>query len=202
MLPRVCSLPMLPLTCIFPSSEVARGVRPLCAKARHWSAPSKHVQEQIHQRLPRLAPLYWVCHSHSIAGPVHVKAVLCRILIQLTLGLAHFAACALTVLVPTVGALVDQTRVLLQGKDGDYINANHVVVSHSMTVWSVRNVFHGCTTGFWFGCLILCLRAIRLPKVEETGQRYILTQVSTFHGVGTQIEQSLHCAPLLCSCYI
>ena len=53
---------------------------------------------------------------------------------QLTLRLAHFAACALAVLVPTVGALVDQTRVLLQGKDGDYINANHVVVSHVMTV--------------------------------------------------------------------
>ena len=34
----------------------------------------------------------------------------------------------------TVDALVDQTRVLLQGKDGDYINANHVMVSRLMTV--------------------------------------------------------------------
>lgn len=103
----------------------------------------------------------------------------------------------------TVDALVDQTRVLLQGKDGDYINANHVMVSHLMTVIVCISWSH-----LWFlTCVFYSLHAILLPKVKETGQRYILTQVSTVQAhkqwIYTQIEQLFHCTlPLLCSYYV
>lgn len=55
-------------------------------------------------------------------------------------------------------------------------------------------------SGFWYACPIPCMHAVLLTKVEETGQRYILTQVSAVHSHMQWIHKPIIYSTVLCHC--